>query len=211
MTKRGSKLKTRSYMPHDEVKKILIGLLWHGDEIEMGSVVDRNHKRYLDKEKVKLLNDYIFPSMANVVFFFRSISKYPQLKIIFENDVKDLLGVRRENLQDNNYGYIFAALVQSIILPGAGFLSAEKIRGKDFRLRLNQILMETVKAKMDISGIDVFKSTNARRIVSEDCTRAWAWVRVLAEDVESAPADNKPPHRTIRFGLIELREDDEPL
>ena len=211
MTKKSSKLKARCYQPRDEVEKILIGLLWHKDEVEMGSVVDRNHKRYLDKEKVKLLNEYIFPSMANVVFFFRSISKYPQLKEIFENDVKDLLGVRRENLQDDNYGYIFEALIQSVILPGEGFLSAEKIRGKDFRLRLSQILMETVRAKMELSGIDVLKSTNAQRIVAEDCIRVWAWVRMLAADVESDPADNKPAHRTIRFGSVLLREEDEPL
>jgi hypothetical protein len=185
-------------------------LLWYQDDLDFGAK-DRDHKRYIDTEKVELLDKYIFPSMANVVFFFRFISRYPQLKKIFDNDVRDLLGVRRENPHDNNYGFIFSALVRSIVSTGLGFISEKEIRSKDFRLRLNQILQENVWAKVGLSVTEVFKNPAAQQVVADDFNRAWAWVRMLAEGVELAPEDNKPPHRTIRFGIIQLREDDEPL
>lgn len=194
MTKKGSKQKIRSYLPHDEVRKIMAGLLL------LEEVDDKKHKRYLDKEKVKLLNEHIFPSMANVIFFFRCTSRYTLLREIFEDDIKDLLGVRGKSSKDSDYGLIFSDLVRSILLPGLGFLRHEEICDKDFRLRLNQILQETVSAKVDLSLNEVFKNPAAQRVVAEDFNRAWAWVRTLAESV--ATEDNKPPHRTIRSDLF---------
>ncbi|HZA70373.1 MAG TPA: hypothetical protein VE548_11800 [Nitrososphaeraceae archaeon] len=94
---------------------------------------------------------------------------------------------------------------------GLGFISEKETRSKDFRLRLNQILQESVWAKVDLSLIEVFKNPAAQRVVAEDFNRVWAWVRMLAEGVELAPEDNKLPHRTIRFNIIQLRDTDDPL
>jgi hypothetical protein len=210
MTKRMIKKRPKSYLPHKKITEIMRDLLEYQDDLDVG-LKDSDHKRYIDTEKVELLNDYIFPSMANIVFFFRFISRYPQLKKIFDNDVRDLLGVRRENPHDDNYGFIFSALVRSIVSTGLGFISKEEIRSKDFRLRLNQILQESVWVKAELTLPDVFKNPAAQRVVEDDFNRAWAWVRMLAEGIEQAPKDNKPPHRTIRFGIIELREDNDPL
>jgi hypothetical protein len=73
-----------------EVNKFMVKLLQHlldEEEIKSQEKITREeleklkkHKRYLDKEKVKILNNYIFPSMANVVFFFKSIVSYPELR-----------------------------------------------------------------------------------------------------------------------------------
>jgi hypothetical protein len=49
----------------------------------------KEYRRYLDKEKVRILNDYIFPSMATLLFFFKCVANYPELRSIFENDIKD--------------------------------------------------------------------------------------------------------------------------
>ena len=99
----------RPYWPQDRVREVMRALLWYEDGVVNGDVNEKS-KRYLDTEKVDLLNNYIFPSMANVIFFFRCMSRYPRLKARFENDVKDLLGVRRENPRPDNYGFIFSAL-----------------------------------------------------------------------------------------------------
>jgi hypothetical protein len=185
-------------------------LLSYQDDVAGEQDVDQKNKRYLDKEKVRLLNDYVFRSMANIIFFFRATSIYPQLKEIFENDIKDLLGVRRENPQPDNYGFIFSALVRSVLLTERDELYLkEEMPGEDLSLRLNQILLENVWARIKLSLTKVFeRNPAALRAVEDDFNRAWAWVRILAKGTESAREDNRTPHRTLVFGRVPMREDE---
>lgn len=46
----------------------------------------------LRQDKKRLLENVIFPSMANLVLFFDYLSKYPALRDLFEDDVKELFG-----------------------------------------------------------------------------------------------------------------------
>jgi hypothetical protein len=170
--------------------------------------IDKEHKRYLDKQKVIMLNKYIFPSMANIVFFFRYISRYPEIKRVFENDIKDLLGVRRENPQEGNYGFIFSDLLCSILMPGLGYYNDEK-RDKDFRLRLNQIMQETVITKAGLYLTEMFRNISMQHMVKDDFSRTEAWTEMIAYNAGQIAEDNKPPRRTIRFGTTTIREDDE--
>lgn len=169
----------------------------------------RGRKRYLDKEKVKVLDKLIFPSMANLSYFFRCLTIYPQLREVFEDDVKDLLGVKRNNPQENNYGFIFFDLLRSILLIGEEIRVGERDYDKGFRLRLNQVLQEIVWAKVDVSLANVFKNPSAQRVVADDFNRVWAWTRMLAESVDQSAEDNTPPHRTIRTGTYQLKPDGE--
>src|SRR5438067_10161537 len=135
MTKSKSNIDQKSYQQDVAISSLMTKLLFFKDEEEerqmmMDASEDqqqeyglneqsekaRKHKRVLDKEKVRVLDNYIFPAMANLTFFFRCISKYPELREVFEDDVKDLLGVRRENPQPNNHGFIIFNLLHSILL-----------------------------------------------------------------------------------------------
>lgn len=171
----------------------------------------RTHKRYLDKEKVAVLDKYIFQSMANLRFFFKSIAAYPQLREVFEDDIKDLLGIRRNNPQPNNYGFIIFNLLHSILQIGEGVYNEKRSHNKDFRLRLNQLLQETVWDKVDASLTDVFNNESAQRTVADDFNRVWGWTRMLAESIDQSAEDNVPPRRTIKSRTIPLRGHDEPI
>jgi hypothetical protein len=172
----------------------------------------KKYKRYLDKEKVKILNDYIFPSMANIVFFFKCISSYPELREVFEEDIKDLLGVRRLNPQPNNYGFVLFNLLHAILLIGEGIYIDNREHNRDFRLRLNQLLQELVWAKFEISLTKVFRNERAQRVVSDDFNRVWGWTRVLAEGLDDTTTAIQTPNRIIDFGTDHLKEDwDQPV
>ena len=181
-------------------------MLRYKDDLNNRNIVKRNRKRYLDKEKVLLLDRHIFPAMANLTFFFYYVSKYPELREIFDDDIKDLLGIRH-NAEDN-YGFVFADLIRSIL--GVGFSYNPKTHVNDFRLQLIQILLETSWAKVDVSMASVFKNSSAQRIVADDFNRVWAWTRMLSEQIELQTATEDRVHRTISFhSRIPLRPDDE--
>jgi len=223
---RRSKRNINGYPPDRSIVKFMIDLLQYkvdsSNKLGEHNYLDKEkvdlkhkkkvkleeHKRYLDKEKVGLLDNCIFPSMANIVFFFRYISRYPELKKVFDNDIKDLLGVRRENPKKDNYGFIFSDLLQSIIMPGLGYYNVEKPHDKDFRLRLNQILQETVIAKTSQYLTDMFTNESIH-VVQNDFNRAEAWVEAVANSAGQTAVDGKPPNRPIRFGITQIREDDE--
>jgi hypothetical protein len=200
-----------------EVNKFMVKLLQHlldEEEIKSQEKITREeleklkkHKRYLDKEKVKILNNYIFPSMANVVFFFKSIVSYPELREVFEDDIKDLLGVRRLNPQSNNYGFVFFNLLHSILLVGEGIYIDKREHRKDFRLRLNQLLQELVWAKFEVSLAKVFRNERAQRVVAGDFYRVWGWTRMLAEGLDEANEAIQTPGRIIDFDTYHLKED----
>src|SRR5919106_435625 len=73
----------------------------HGRELNEDIEYSRLKKRKID------VLDRIFRSMANLTFFFQCISEYPELADIFDDDVKDLLGIRRYYQQKQEFGFIF--------------------------------------------------------------------------------------------------------
>jgi hypothetical protein len=224
--------KIKGYPPEEAVVSLMTNLLQYSSDLEYGRNVEKNRKRYLDKEKVTILDKFIFPSMANLTFFFKSISRYPELKHIFDDDIKDLLGVRRIDPQHNKYGFILSQLVRSILLIEEEEYSEEasaredfplhyqlaKIDKGDFRLRLNQILQDIIKIKImdiDLAGVSEIE----KRFLLDDFNRVLLWTRIIAagttqitEDTDDEDTENnKLPHRTIKFGRIPLREDEEPI
>jgi hypothetical protein len=72
---------------------------------------------------------------------------------------------------------------------------------------LNQLLQETVWAKVDASLTNVFKNASAQRVVSDDFHKTWAWTCMLADSVDQAAEDNVPPRRTIEVRTDHLKED----
>jgi hypothetical protein len=222
-----------SYYPNHQLVRLMTNLLEYATNIEYGQEVEKNRKRYLDKEKVTILNEFVFPSMTNLAFFFRSISRYPELKKIFDDDVKDLLGINRENPKRDKYGFIFSDLVRAILLIEEekndeedeemtdmdDFSSYTQLARKDksdFRLRLNHILLEIIRIKVlaiDLAGVSKIE----KRFLLDDFNRVMLCTRIIAEGGTQITEDtdneeienNKPPHRTIR--RIPLRENEDPV
>jgi hypothetical protein len=117
--KKCNELETKDYYYiHADVLRVMQEMLQYKKDInEWEMTPDMKRKRYLDKEKVLLLNKHIFPAMANLLFFFYYVSRYPELREVFDDDIEELLGVRRDTTK-YEYGYIFNILIQSILLIG---------------------------------------------------------------------------------------------
>lgn len=113
-------------------------------------------KAALSTQKTRILDDEIFQAIADIAFFFNVIGTHPEIQHEFDDDIQELLGVRRklpetydENYGDksNNpkipsYGFIFLALVEGILSIHSGR------PGIDFRLRLTHELQRIIWYKI---------------------------------------------------------------
>jgi hypothetical protein len=72
----------------------------------------RRRKRSLDSRKVKILNAYIFPSMAIITYFMEELARSPLLYDIFEEEIKELfLGVGEKEEE----GMVFHRFVRAVV------------------------------------------------------------------------------------------------
>jgi hypothetical protein len=98
--------KQKHFSPDEEIiefmhkrlhmEKIKNKLKYRGEKL---SDKDQMEDHRLRIKKVRLLNNIIFPAMANLTYFFECVANHPELQSIFEDDLKDLFGIR------HNYEY----------------------------------------------------------------------------------------------------------
>jgi hypothetical protein len=167
----------------------------------------RSQDDSLGSRKVRILDEYVFQPMANLFYFFMMVSEHPELQERFENDIKDLLGVRRLNPGREQYGYVFIRLIESILLIKP---KERSLNEGDFRLILLHILQEIVILGIQKSLPPILKDRQRFGMMLEDITRAAGWTSMLAFPVKDEyDLDNKgryekdikhkSPHRIFPF------------
>lgn len=137
----------------------------------------------LGTQKNRLLNNILFQAMADITFFFKEIGRHDELRKVFDEDIKELLGVKRDlprsyyELYINpdkpevlDYGFMFWDLIAGMLL-----VSTEK----DFRLRLIHKLQYIIWQKTSQYLSSVFESTNAQASIARDFTRILGWTEML--------------------------------
>ena len=131
--------------------------------------------RALQNKKIEVLDEIIFPSMANLVFFFEATSENQELAEVFESDMLDLLGIKRLNPSSeyNHYGFIFENLISGILQMNS--------RKDDFRVRLIDILQELIFLK--VSSLKILDTQKSTSMVTNDLQRAKAWTELLGSRI----------------------------
>ncbi len=160
-----------------------------------------------DRMKSHILDKFIFPSMANLTFFFECIAEYPELQKTFEDDIKELLGIKRNNPVSKIYGFMFSKLIDCILSWDVIHIK-DPIRGrKNFRVDLMNVLQIIVANHFEekISELNVPNTINI--LARNDMDRTWGWINMLKnsigdQDELALRKDVKEIKKTIK----ELRE-----
>src|SRR5215469_2154075 len=145
------------YTPNNKLVSLLSMELNRIRETQAGRELSEAEKRRnntMDRKKVYYLNNHIFQAMADLVFFFEAIATHPELEDLYEDDIKDLLGIRRKSPSSSNEsepkplcGFMFHKLLSNILkVSDSPFERRENV--KDFRLILNHRAEEIVRMKM---------------------------------------------------------------
>jgi hypothetical protein len=130
-------------------------------------------KAALSTQKTRILNEKIFQAMTDLTFFFGAVGKHTELQLEFNDDIKELLGVRRDNPKSTEYGFTFSALVGGMLLAYSGRTE------KDFRLRLTHDLQRIIWSKISQYMFKVFESEYTQNSISHDFGRVIGWTEML--------------------------------
>lgn len=172
-----------------------------------------SQRRSLDTEKVKILNDYIFPSMANVVEFLE-YSQEDELREAFADDIKELF-FGKSSLQDGNTYPVFLRLLLaatewkpemigknktvSEILKDPIALD-ETVKLTDFRLRLLGYLYEAIGLSAIFHKIKyVFDDDTFANVVRQDFARLGIWIRLLTKNADTEGFNAANVSRPVLF------------
>ena len=169
------------------------------------------------------LNNDIFCSMANLIYFFEFINKHHELEGIFDEDVEELLGfkgphAKRFKIEDPKY-LTFFRLINGILnydgddivvkKDGDKVLTSRRIKKTDIikkgkkqfdksrniRLQLAKAISEsTYQTILNLGTEKDFRL--GTKIMSGDLGRAQFWADYCTSDIK---LNLNPPHRRITF------------
>lgn len=147
--------------------------LTNADRVQLDTI--KNKLKALKNNKIEILDEIIFPSMANLAYFFNRIVNSEYFGD-FESDIKDLLGVRRLHPNSENYAFMFAELVAAMITVGPNSIMP------NFRLKLLHTLQNLIFRKI-MNQVE-FETENAKGAVLEDIERSKVWTEMIASRVK---------------------------
>jgi len=132
--------------------------------------------------KIQVLDDILFPSMANLTYFFNELSKDAELQDVFNSDISEILGIRREHPRPNNYAFMFVHLIHGMISR-----EGDEYQENDFRIRLIYELQNLISWKFQGLAMTTFPTGQIRfsafKAVNDDMNRVLAWTQMLALQV----------------------------
>lgn len=168
-----------------KVEKLKIKTAQAGNQL---SQIDKRAIKANDKKKVKILNNHIFRSMANLIYFFEFVADHEQLKRIFDNDVEELLGFKglyvRGREKDEKF-LVFERLIGAMI----GYTN------KNTRLQLIKAISRwATKSLLDLAKeIDPELGT---KIIHHDLDRTEFWAKYCTSEIKQ---NTNNPHRKLGF------------
>lgn len=153
--------------------------------------------RELDRRKVYILDNIIFPAFANLTYFLEATASSSLLSSAFSDDLEELLDTRyaREATQFHNTGRRFgsmqfgrnnlARLVSAALTIQLKNYPARKTV-TDFRLALMYQILNIVGDSMDLLLEHEYSYTQIWNSFWDDYKRMLGWIALLARSAETS-------------------------
>jgi hypothetical protein len=205
-----SSITKEPYMPAKALVNYMIEKLHHDIETDTLPKLDpaqQERTRNLDRRKVHILHKIIFPSMANLVFFLESVNGNKRLQELFEDDIKDLIGMRQSGDYDKLYTWsTFSRLIRAVLLDRYHDDTNEESAGDDYKMVLADILQQYVNEKLMFSLRKQFGENEIVDIMADDINRVRALTKLSAS---KAPREKGGTGRKFTINYLEVKEDHE--
>lgn len=196
-----------------------------------GKELPQEKKKALhNSERMKnyILNKIVFPSMANLLFFFESVSRDDNLHELFKDDLVELLELvgpptpkespRSESDESFNpnqedkkkkYEHVWDLYKDSIIARLTGSLLfantvVGEIKNSEYRLVVANIMQQKLTDKLNQDLANVIKDEELKQLVRQEATWAKALMQLCASRVS---AINAEATRKFDIPYLEAKED----
>jgi hypothetical protein len=200
MTGKKSKIKPIHYSENLEVylKEVLrLEAIKHrkkiGDKSKI-TVTDERDIKLNDGRKRIVLDNYIFKSMANLIYFFEFINDHPDLINKFDKDIEDLLGLYGTFSKSSPFSRLIKAFIGRIL--GTKWHDDSNDDRFNFRRRLLTLMQILINQKVMFYTANSQKGIVDRRfsqMIVNDMQRAEVWTLYLDKYVDY----RKNPSRVI--------------
>ena len=175
------------------------------------SKLEEERIRELDRMKVHIIDNIIFPSMANLTYFFEAMAASSRMSIAFEDELAEILDARKSKdvahfsggmrfssmqFRENN----FARLVMAILnIPIKKYPENGSIN--DFRIGLMYQMANVVGDSVDRLLGQEYTMNQIWKSFWEDYSRMLGWIALLTRSLKEEP---KEYDRKIGFSPIWL-------
>lgn len=197
----------KSYIPKEElVEFIQEWLQIHKKREELAkegrylSEEENSRIRPLDTNKVRILDNIIFPALANLTYFFEAMADNQILAKAFENQLEEILDPRNTKHASNLYEYDntfsstafrknnFARLIAAAIeIPMSKYPEGTTI--DDFRLGLMyQLLVVTMDRLYGVIRHE-YPFTQLARSFEDDYIKMKGWASLLTRTAKETPKE----------------------
>jgi hypothetical protein len=229
----GRKNSRNCYIPHTSVTSYLEQKLEFEQTMkeltEAGkklSETQEKRRRALDTKKVEILNNYIYPSMADIVVFLEYAQK-EELREAFGEDIKELFFGIPKNFHKGYSDYFdikrmpeghrihFSTVFSRFLLAAVRWNEDYKTnkneahgrqmlglapRIRDFRLLLVFYLFEIISHIVtENASIQAFGDDSYSTLVLQDLARLSIWIRLLTKDIDMDDFDVEHVSRPVLF------------
>jgi len=153
-----------------------------------------------DKKKVRALNNHVFRSMANLIYFFEFLNNHPELIDKFSDDIEDLSGLKSGSDGPRNpKGEAFPRLIRAFI--GEGWPDYDNVKF-NYRRRMLKVMQHSINqkamllvaySKKDPLGIS---DVEFQKKIGDELQQAKLWINYLDRKTGN---ESKKPNRLLDF------------
>ena len=163
------------------------------------SLEDKNKIRESDRMKVYVLDNIIFPALANLTYFFEAMAASPKMSESFENELEEILDPRKAKsaaqfgselrissiqFRRNNLARLFDAMVSINITnyPDRQFVD-------DFRIGLMYQILNLIGDEMDRLLMHEYSHSQIWSSFWDDYKRLQGWMALLSRSIKESPKE----------------------
>lgn len=208
----------KSYIPDDslvnfiqewlEIHKKRDALTLEGKRLSKSEV---ERIRELDRMKVHIIDNIIFPAMANLTYFFEAMAASTRMSIAFEDELAEILDARKSKdaahfsgemrfssmqFRENNFARLVMAMLS---IPMKKYPQNGSV--DDFRIGLMYQMVNVVGDSVDRLLGQEYTMNRIWKSFWEDYSRMLGWIALLTRSLKDEP---KEYGRKIGFSPIWL-------
>lgn len=159
----------------------------------------------INRNKSYMLNEILFKSFANLLYFFEFVAKHRLAQDLFENDIRAMFGM--EEISNKYFEPTRVSLISELIHSA---LLHRNFEPTNFRMVLLDSMQYTISQQIFRISSEELNDEVSTRIVSQDMGRALAWVRLFVQkasilDISSITLEKQYEKRNVRSKQVKIK------